>query len=140
MPSASIRLDSRTMGRLMVKRTGGHNVDRAYAKDDWTALATPPRVVYLDWESGSEIAGVIIAAMAMRSFQVMLEWDSEENVWVTYVPTLDFHSTYGQTKEEAVANTREAILGYMEAASKEGILMPYGSCEAELVSIDIQVA
>ena len=47
--------------------------------------------------------------MAEHSFQVMLEWDSEDNVWVTYVPTLDFLSTYGETKKEAIANTREAI-------------------------------
>ena len=78
--------------------------------------------------------------MAVHSFQVMLEWDSDENVWVTYVPTLDFLSTYGETKEEAIANTREAIVGYMEAASKEGISMPSGTSVAELVSIDIQVA
>ena len=59
--------------------------------------------------------------MAVHSFQVMLEWDPEDSVWVAYVPTLDFLSTYGETKEEAIANTREAIIGYMKAASKEGI-------------------
>ena len=61
--------------------------------------------------------------MTVRSFQVMLEWESEDNLWVTYVPALDFLSTYGRTKEEAVANTRGSILGYMETASKEGISM-----------------
>ena len=78
--------------------------------------------------------------MAVRSFQVVLELDSEENVWVTYVPTLDFLSTYGETKEEAITNTREAILGYIEAAAKEGLPLPSGHTEAELVCIDIQVA
>ena len=78
--------------------------------------------------------------MPVRSFQVMLEWDSDDNVWVTYVPTLDFLSTYGDTKDEAIANTREAIVGYLEAALKEGISMPSGASELELVSIDIQIA
>lgn len=78
--------------------------------------------------------------MSSRSFQVVLEWDSEENLWVTYVPALDFLSTYGKTKEEAITNTREAILGYMEAAAKEGLPVPAGDAEAELVCIDIQVA
>ena len=57
--------------------------------------------------------------MANRSFQVVLEWDSGDKVWVTYVPALDFLSTFGETREEALANTREAILGYLEAAAKE---------------------
>ena len=56
--------------------------------------------------------------MSSRSFQVVLEWDSEENVWVTYVPALDFLSTYGETKEEAITNTQEAIVGYIEAVTK----------------------
>ena len=78
--------------------------------------------------------------MSSRSFQVVLEWDPEENVWVTYVPALDFLSTYGETKEEAITNTREAILGYMEAAAKEGLPFPSVDVEAELVCINVQVA
>ena len=58
--------------------------------------------------------------MTKRSFQVVLEWDQESEVWVTYVPVLDFLSTFGQTKEEALEKTSEAILGYIEAAAKEG--------------------
>jgi predicted RNase H-like HicB family nuclease len=45
-------------------------------------------------------------------------------VWVTYVPALNCLSTYGEIREQALANTREAILGYLEAAAKEGILVP----------------
>jgi predicted RNase H-like HicB family nuclease len=53
-----------------------------------------------------------------RHFQVLLEWDSEAETWVTYVPNLNWLSTFGTTKQEALANTREAILGYFEAAQK----------------------
>lgn len=78
--------------------------------------------------------------MAVRAFQVMLEWDPDEKVWVSYVPTLDFLSTYGETKEEAITNTREAILGYIETAEKEALTVPSGDSQAELVCIDIPVA
>lgn len=78
--------------------------------------------------------------MAVKSYNVVLEWDPEETVWVAYVPALDFLSTYGETKEEAIENTREAILGYLEAAAKEGLPVPSGHTEVELVCIDIQVA
>ena len=50
-------------------------------------------------------------------------------MWVTYVPALDFLSTYGDTKEEAIENTREAILGYVEAAAKEGLPVPMSGAE-----------
>ena len=62
--------------------------------------------------------------MTNRRFQIVLEWDAEEGVWVTYVPTLNYLSTYGDTREEALANTQEAIVGYFEAAAKEGIAVP----------------
>ena len=62
--------------------------------------------------------------MSTRRFKVLLEWDAESQAWVTYVPALDHLSTFGQTRDEALANTREAILGYLEAAEKEGIPVP----------------
>jgi predicted RNase H-like HicB family nuclease len=49
----------------------------------------------------------------------LLEWDAEDAVWVTYVPALNHLSTFGKTREEALSESREAILGYLEAASKE---------------------
>jgi len=62
--------------------------------------------------------------MTTRHFHVLLEWDPEADPWVTYVPTLNGLSAFGETKEEALANTREAILGYLEAAEKEGMASP----------------
>jgi predicted RNase H-like HicB family nuclease len=55
--------------------------------------------------------------MTTRRFQVVLEWDAEESVWVSYVPAVNHLSTYGDTEEEALSETREAILGYLEAMS-----------------------
>jgi predicted RNase H-like HicB family nuclease len=59
--------------------------------------------------------------MATRRYHVLLEWDPESQVWVTYVPAQDHLSTFGDSREEAIEHTREAILGYLEAAKKEGL-------------------
>lgn len=74
--------------------------------------------------------------MTTQHFHVLLEWDPEADAWVTYVPTLNGLSTFGETKEEALTNTREAILGYLEAAEKEGLRLPD---PAELVDLEVAV-
>ncbi|MEZ4522033.1 MAG: type II toxin-antitoxin system HicB family antitoxin [Thermomicrobiales bacterium] len=76
--------------------------------------------------------------MLEGKYQVLLEWDPDEAVWVTYVPALDYLSTYGETREESLANTREAILGYVEAAEHEGIAIP-STPTVELIQLDIAV-
>jgi predicted RNase H-like HicB family nuclease len=77
--------------------------------------------------------------MASRQFQVWLEWDQEDKLWVTYVPSLNYLSTFGETREDALTNTQEAILGYLEAAAKEGISIEAGGTEAEIVQIEVAV-
>jgi len=74
--------------------------------------------------------------MTMNHYHVLLERDPEAGVWVTYVPTLNGLSTFGETRELALANAREAILGYLEAAEKEGIPIPEA---AELVDLEVAV-
>lgn len=56
---------------------------------------------------------------------------------MTYVPALDHLSTFGSTRDEALENTREAILGYLEAAEKEGIQLSADNAPAELVQIAV---
>ncbi len=75
--------------------------------------------------------------MAIRRYGVLLEWDPSARVWVTFVPSLDSLSTYGETREEALEQTREAILGYLEAAAKEGLPIPDGDAEPEVVEIEV---
>jgi len=60
----------------------------------------------------------------VAGYAVVLEQDHSDGGWVTYVPALDNISTFGDTQEEALEHTRELILGYLEAASKENILLP----------------
>ncbi len=73
----------------------------------------------------------------VRRFRVLLEWDAHDRVWVTFVPSLDLLSTYGNTREEALDNSREAILGYLEAAAKEGISLPSSEAETEVVELEV---
>jgi predicted RNase H-like HicB family nuclease len=75
--------------------------------------------------------------MTTRRFRVLLEWDPNARAWVTVVPSLGSLSTYGDTREEALEETREAILGYLEAAAKEGLPVPDVEVEPELVELEV---
>lgn len=74
---------------------------------------------------------------AARRFKVLLEFDPDDQVWVTYVPALDNISTFGETREEALEMTRELVLGYMEAAEKEGLPVPSERPETEIVDLEV---
>jgi predicted RNase H-like HicB family nuclease len=67
---------------------------------------------------------------ATLPFLVRMEWDPEDRVWVTYVPILNNLSTYGETYQQALEQTREAILGYLEAAEKEQLPLPFDAEQA----------
>ncbi len=77
--------------------------------------------------------------MANRRFKVLIEYDADDHVWVTTVPVLNYLSTYGDTRDKALEQTREAILGYLEAAAKEDIPVPPDG-EAELVDLAVAIA
>ena len=78
--------------------------------------------------------------MTVRRFQVVLEWDADDSMWVTYVPALNHLSTYAPTKAEALAETREAILGYIEAAKLEKLPLPESNGTVELTEVEIAIA
>jgi predicted RNase H-like HicB family nuclease len=75
--------------------------------------------------------------MTTRRFQVFVEWDPRADAWVTLVPSLGSLSTHGETREEALDQTREAILGYFEAAAKEGLPVPEADVEPEIVELEV---
>ena len=77
--------------------------------------------------------------MTSRCFKVLIDYDADDNVWVTTVPALNYLSTYGDTREKALEQTREAILGYLEAAAKEDIPVPPGG-GPELVDLEVAIA
>ena len=53
------------------------------------------------------------------TYKVILEWDSESGVWVTYVPELGGISTFGETEQEAIDTTRDMIQGHLQAFGSE---------------------
>ncbi len=71
-------------------------------------------------------------------FVVILEHDKIEDCWVTFVPALDDISTWGKTRQEALKNTEEAIIGYLEALKAEGLpIPPYKSVEITEVRVAV---
>ena len=78
--------------------------------------------------------------MKSQRYKVLIEFDDDAEAWVTYVPSLEGISTFGATREEALDNTRELILGYLEAAAKEGIDVPVRSGEPELIDLEVAAA
>jgi len=53
-------------------------------------------------------------------FKILIEWDGDSRLWVTRVPELNDLSTFGETEEEALQMTKDAILGYLEAVKQVG--------------------
>ena len=53
------------------------------------------------------------------------------------MPGLNWLSTYGDSREQVLEETREAIVGYFEAAAKEGIPVPSGDVELEVVDLEV---
>jgi predicted RNase H-like HicB family nuclease len=72
----------------------------------------------------------------IRKFKVLLEWDAADEVWVSYVPALGHLSTYGDSRQDALAKTEEAILGYLEALAKEEMPLPV-EVETEIVELEV---
>lgn len=68
-------------------------------------------------------------------FAVLLEDDGLD--FVTYVPGLDFASTFGATRDEALERTREMIVGYLDAAAIEGIELDLEDRRREIIELSI---
>jgi predicted RNase H-like HicB family nuclease len=57
--------------------------------------------------------------MSIVRYSVVLEWDEEEQLFVASVPALSV-STYGETRDEALANAREAIAVTLDGLQATG--------------------
>jgi predicted RNase H-like HicB family nuclease len=68
-----------------------------------------------------------------RRFPVLLEWDEADRVWTTYVPSLGI-ADFGESREEALHHTQEAIALYLETAEALHLPLP---AEPELVQLDV---
>lgn len=60
----------------------------------------------------------------MREYTIIMEPDLEEGGYTVTVPALPGCVTQGETIEQCVERTREAIAGYIESLRLDGQLVP----------------
>lgn len=66
--------------------------------------------------------------------QVVMYRD-EEGWWIVECPSLPGCVSQGETKEEALANIKEAIHGYIAALEEDGLPVPEENFEAAIVLV-----
>jgi predicted RNase H-like HicB family nuclease len=64
---------------------------------------------------------------------VQMEWDAESSAWVTYVPELNGISTFGETQEQALENTRDMVVAYLESMEDLRLQLPLGKDEVRKI-------
>ncbi len=62
-------------------------------------------------------------------------YPGEDGYWVAECPSLPGCISQGATKEEAIANVKEAIRGYVAALQEDGLPVPEEHFEALLVAV-----
>jgi antitoxin HicB len=68
-------------------------------------------------------------------YRVLIEAD-EDGIFVAEVPTLPGCISDGKTRQEAIANIKEAIAAYVESLKKHGEPVPPPVSE-EVVEVDV---
>ena len=62
-------------------------------------------------------------------------YPGEDGYWVTECPSLPGCVSQGKTREEAIANAREAIEAYVAALEADDLPVPPDSFEAMVVAV-----
>ena len=62
-------------------------------------------------------------------------YPGEDGYWVAECPSLPGCISQGKTKQEAMANIKEAIHGYVAALEEDGLPVPNENFEALLVAV-----
>jgi len=66
--------------------------------------------------------------------QVIL-YSGEDGYWVVECPSLPGCISQGKTKQEAIANIKEAIQGYIAALEEDGLPVPEERFETLVVAV-----
>ncbi len=72
--------------------------------------------------------------MSQHTRQVLLYKD-EDGYWIAECLSLKGCNSQGKTKEEALSNIKEAIVGYVAALEEDGISVPEDDFETFLVVV-----
>ncbi len=62
-------------------------------------------------------------------------YPGEDGYWVAECPSLSGCISQGTTKQEAIANIKEAIAGYIRALQDDGLPVPEERFEALVVAV-----
>jgi predicted RNase H-like HicB family nuclease len=73
----------------------------------------------------------------MRRYTILLAPDFEDGGYIVTVPALEGCVTEGDTIEEALANARDAIQGYVESMTANGEAVPEEPLAPQLLTIDV---
>jgi predicted RNase H-like HicB family nuclease len=65
----------------------------------------------------------------------VLIYPGEDGYWVAECPSLPGCISQGKTKEEAVANIKEAIQGYIKGLEQDGLPVPPERFESMLLAV-----
>ena len=65
----------------------------------------------------------------------VIVYPGEDGYWVVECPSLPGCISQGSTKEEAVANIKEAIRGYVAALEEDNLPVPEERFDAMLVAV-----
>ncbi len=78
---------------------------------------------------------IFAASEARMKFRIQIEPD-EDGVFVATVPSLPGCISQGRTRDEALANVREAIAGYVESLREHGEAIP-PAIDEEVVDVAV---
>ena len=73
----------------------------------------------------------------MREYTIILDPDPEDGGFTVTVPALPGCITEGDTREEALANAREAILLYIESLLADGEPIPEDVASLEVLKVAV---
>jgi predicted RNase H-like HicB family nuclease len=57
-------------------------------------------------------------------YSLVIEWDPDDRIYVVTVPELPGCLTHGASYEEAIAQARDAIESWLDAARDAGVAIP----------------
>jgi predicted RNase H-like HicB family nuclease len=67
--------------------------------------------------------------VSIEGIRVEIERDAATKAYVTFVPALGQLSTFGETLEEALDQTRDMLLTYIVSMDDEGMPLPFSKAE-----------
>ena len=75
--------------------------------------------------------------MTTRRYSILLQADLEQGGYWVHVPALPGCYSQGDTLEEAIANAKEAIAGYIEALALDGEPVPEEPAPYEVRLVEV---